>query len=197
MGGGATGDRTTGTISVPSSPLLSRFVLGGALLMPILFMATRYWQHQQDFRPAAERQSRPMRRLAFARTQRQWRAWRETCAWIAASTDASACFLTPQYQQTFKWFAQRSEVASWKDVPQDADGITRWWQTRNTIYTQAVAQRGLGAWPDQELADLARRFHASYIVVDRTRTRRPLNLTRVYPDRRVGDPWFVVYRVAP
>ena len=43
-----------------------------------------------------------------------------------AASSAQAIFLTPTDHQTFKWYAQRAELVTWKDVPQDAESIVEW-----------------------------------------------------------------------
>jgi hypothetical protein len=60
--------------------------------------------------------------------------WRKTCAWIADNTPADAVFLTPRLAQTFHWYAQRAEVVSRKNCPQDAAGIVEWWRRLQRIY---------------------------------------------------------------
>lgn len=64
-----------------------------------------------------------------------WRLsdWREACRWIEQHLPEDACVLTPWDHQTFKWYAGRSEVATWKDIPQDAAGIVQWQQRRENI----------------------------------------------------------------
>ncbi|MDR1480244.1 MAG: hypothetical protein LBJ00_15010 [Planctomycetaceae bacterium] len=54
--------------------------------------------------------------------------WREACNWIAntANTPKSANFFIPYDSVTFKWYANRSNVAVWKEVPQDAKSLIQW-----------------------------------------------------------------------
>ena len=106
-------------------------------------------------------------------------------------TPADALFLTPREQQTFKWYAGRAEIVSWKDVPQDARGLIEWKQRLEEIYPrdQAHQQRDLAAFSDAELLQLARKYRATYIVIDRTRSGRRIGLPKVYP---AGDEESVV-----
>lgn len=62
-----------------------------------------------------------------AAQQVAWRDWTDACIWIRDHTPEGTRCLTPRCQQTFKWYAQRAEIASWKDIPQDARGICDWW----------------------------------------------------------------------
>ncbi|MDR1291098.1 MAG: hypothetical protein LBK06_07855 [Planctomycetaceae bacterium] len=54
--------------------------------------------------------------------------WREACNWIADNTNTpkSAKFFIPYDSVTFKWYANRSNTAVWKEVPQDAKSIVQW-----------------------------------------------------------------------
>lgn len=60
--------------------------------------------------------------------------WRDVCRWSADHTPANARFLTPRMASTFRWYAGRGEVVSWKDIPQNADGIVEWWRRLADIW---------------------------------------------------------------
>ena len=62
--------------------------------------------------------------------------WRAACHWVADSGEvpADAKFLLPAMRRTFKWYTGRSDVATWKDVPQDAKSLLEWWQRIQDIY---------------------------------------------------------------
>jgi hypothetical protein len=126
-----------------------------------------------------------------------YRDWTNVCAWIAAQTPADAMFLTPREQQTFKWYAGRGDVVTWKDVPQDARGLIEWKKRMDDIYPrdQAHQQRDLAAFTDAELIELARKYDVAYIVIDRTRSGRRLGLPKIYPVGNEVNPSFEVYRV--
>ncbi len=51
------------------------------------------------------------------------------CEWVVDSgkIPPGARFLTPRMAQTFKWYTGHSEVATWKDIPQDAQELVQWW----------------------------------------------------------------------
>lgn len=53
--------------------------------------------------------------------------WRDVCQWVEENTPPDAVFITPRYNQTFKWHTGRAEVATWKDLPQDAESIVEWY----------------------------------------------------------------------
>ncbi|MGC3968584.1 MAG: hypothetical protein QM775_14740 [Pirellulales bacterium] len=65
--------------------------------------------HSADVRPRSER-------IDDAVTYANWQA---ACRWIRDNTPDDAIVITPRTFMTFKWFAERAEFATWKDVPQD------------------------------------------------------------------------------
>ena len=116
--------------------------------------------------PAADRQGIG---TLFVSGEEQWRAyqsWQETCQWIDHNLPPDAVFVTPRSQQTFKWYAHRAEVVSWKDIPQDAAGIVAWWDRFRTVH---VARRRDPPTTDAEtltrLARLGKAYDARYAVV--------------------------------
>ncbi|MDR0337949.1 MAG: hypothetical protein LBI18_12755 [Planctomycetaceae bacterium] len=54
--------------------------------------------------------------------------WVDACHWIADpnNTPQTTKFWVPREGTTFKWHAQRSDVGTWKNIPQDAKGIVQW-----------------------------------------------------------------------
>ncbi|MGQ0634089.1 MAG: DUF6798 domain-containing protein [Planctomycetaceae bacterium] len=90
-------------------------------------------------------------------------AWRAACEWIARETAADALFLTPRDNFGFKWFAQRSEYACWKDCPQDARSLVEW---KNRLDEVAGWRKDWHArgFSDEALADLRRRTGVDFVV---------------------------------
>jgi hypothetical protein len=177
----------------------SRTTLAWSLvvLAPLGWFSFRFATQHRDFRPRAVVQSQGVSRGDYARARRQYLAWRDVCDWIDRHTDPGDRFLTPRGQQTFKWYAGRAEVASWKDVPQDPRSVVRWWHLIEAIYPPAVQEAGLGAWSDEQLRELAREHEVDYILVDRRRTGRRLRLQRVYPEPGHAHVFYELYRVLP
>ena len=102
--------------------------------------------------------------------------------WIADSGQIppDARFLTPLMVHTFKWYAGRSEVANWKDVPQDAQSLLQWWERVRDISNGRLDQVG-GYMPDsvaelgvERLEYLGEKYQADYVL---TRRNPPLPLT--------------------
>jgi hypothetical protein len=105
------------------------------------------------------------REIDAAEVTGHWHDWRDVCAWAARSTSRDARFLTPPASQTFKWYANRPEVAVWKDVPQDAAAIVRW---RNR-FDNVVASRIYSTYfapTSQSIRDLADRYEFQYIIIE-------------------------------
>jgi hypothetical protein len=121
--------------------------------------------------------------------------WVDANEWIRQNTPEDARFLTPRRQQTFKWYAHRPEVANWKDVPQDAATLVEWRQAIHEIYPPGRGRFDLAAHSEAELLQLAEKYDADYVLLDRLRSVRPLSWRRVYPAFDEQNPAYEVYRV--
>jgi len=151
--------------------------LAAALLVVTLHATDAFLRHRHDPRPRAMQQ--PDSRGALR--SRRLADWRKTCGWIAANSRAEEVFLTPRHQQTFKWYAERGEVINWKDAPQDAQALVEWKRRMQEVYPRKVAVRGLVAHGEAVLHRLARELGFRYVIIDRSRSARPLEFPRVYP----------------
>jgi hypothetical protein len=203
-----------------TQPVRASWLLAGAIVAAGLNIADlSYWRAQVrvpdsviqqrptfDSRPRwwldeprpISRMYRPLPGSDRLLTAREWLAhWQAACRWIGEHTPADARFLTPRRQQTFAWYAGRAQVVSWKDIPQDARGIIAWRRALDEIYPRDDAhwREDLAAFTDEELVALARKYQCQYIVIDRTRSTRRIELPRVYPLFREENPAFEVYRV--
>ena len=67
--------------------------------------------------------------------------WLDVCRWAREATDEDAVFLVPRGCDSFKWEAQRAEVGSWKEVPQDARSIVRWFRDMERLYATPGTKR--------------------------------------------------------
>jgi hypothetical protein len=121
-----------------------------------------------------------------------YRAWRRACDWVAHSgrIPPGALFITPGEAQTFKWYAGRGEVANWKEIPQDAAAILRWWQRMQDLYIAGPRQpmeqspADLGA---QRLQQAGEHYGADYVI---TTAQPRLDLKVVYE-----NPSYVIYQL--
>ncbi|MCL2304286.1 MAG: hypothetical protein FWC43_02970 [Planctomycetaceae bacterium] len=85
---------------------------------------------EQRVRPGYSRNDPVLVRSAYL--------WTDICNWINDPQNGipqDAKFLTPGDSKNFKWNTRRSEVATWKDIPQDAAGIVKWYSTMEQLYT--------------------------------------------------------------
>jgi hypothetical protein len=91
--------------------------------------------------------------------------WRDACAWIKTHTPRNALFFTPRTFYSFKWYAERAEVVTWKDVPQDAASLVEWQRRIETIY--GIEYHWFNYMPHERIVRLAQRYHADYLVTYR------------------------------
>jgi hypothetical protein len=175
-------------------PGLHSLALTAAMLLAAAGVGLRFADRRQDFRPGADRQSLSRRTHAEYAPDAIWNSWRRLGEWIQENTPSDARFLTPRAQQTFKWYAQRAEVVTWKDVPQDAAALIEWRRRFQEVYGP-VGWKGLTAYTDDQLLALAHRYNVQYVVIDRTRATRHLGWPRVYPVHPSDNVHFEIYQV--
>ncbi|HET6880361.1 MAG TPA: DUF6798 domain-containing protein, partial [Pirellulales bacterium] len=120
-------------------------------------------------------------------------AWRDVCLWMAENTPRDALAITPRMAQSFTWYSGRGQVVSWKDLPQDAEDVVRWWQRLEDIYGmphpefQGRWHESLAELSPERLRSLGQKYHADYLVVE---SEPPLALPRLY-----GNEFYVIYRL--
>jgi hypothetical protein len=101
--------------------------------------------------------------------------WHAACRWVIESGEipANAKFLLPRDAQTFKWYTGRSDVVTWKDVPQDAVSLRKWWDWIQDIYATDFPEGPRWYEPLTEagtkrIRELGKKYHADYILSERT-----------------------------
>jgi len=135
--------------------------------------------------PNADLRSLPQYPDNDQRFRESWKNWKALCAWVDDNTPKDAVFITPYQQQTFKWYASRTELVSWKDVPQDARSIAQWHQRLKVIQEpQQASELGLLLYSDERLEALAVEFGADYLVVPQSSWDLACN------DPEIGKPGF-------
>jgi hypothetical protein len=113
------------------------------------------------------------------------------CRWLASNTPANSRCLTPPRQQTFKWYAERSEVVTWKDVPQDAPGLLVWWERLRQVESiETPLSSSLEDW--SHILALARQHGCQYVVTCASGRQSRWPLPRVYENAT-----FQVYQIMP
>ncbi len=159
--------------SWPARTAVARFAAVLAGLALIYHFGSLTIQRLQPTTPRAERLANPL-------------DWQEACFWAAdeRNTPPTARFITPRLAQTFKWYANRAEVATWKDVPQNAAEIVQW---RTRLQDLFAADGGDPEYPRNEslneldlrrIEELGRKYQADFLITESTDP--PLNLKVVY-----------------
>jgi hypothetical protein len=71
---------------------------------------------------------------------------------------------------TFHWDTGRNEVASWKNVPQDAVDLVAWWQRMQDLYATDEPppsprwRESLARLGADRLRQLGAKYHAEYVI---------------------------------
>lgn len=171
------------------------WLLAAMLLVLSVSVGHVVYEHLDDPRPGAISQSLPGEQLSREAKMARFQAWTRVCEWIQNNTPPDAVFLTPRQQQTFQWYAGRSEVVSAKNFPQDAAGIVEWRQRLDDVFPRLIDQADLSAQGEVRLLELARKYSFQYIVLDRAVSPRRLRFPQIYPNAAPASPYYEVYRV--
>lgn len=117
--------------------------------------------------PYPQADKKVVRRKDSLMTDRRYDDWRSLCEHVRRESPAGSLFFTPPHNQTFKWYAERGEVVTWKEMPQDARSVVEWWQRFNDVHrnngTRTVPFTQLGA---DRLRELGRKYGADFVVAD-------------------------------
>lgn len=125
-------------------------------------------------------------------------SWRLACQWVVQSgkIPPDARFLTPRQSQTFRWYTGRAEVATWKDIPQDAASIVQWWRRLRELHgprsrhAQRRWRRSLLELGPKRLRQLAEKYQAQYVLVE-YRPEGPIKAKPLYHNR-----WYAIYQTS-
>jgi Domain of unknown function (DUF6798) len=124
-----------------------------------------------------------------------YRQWTDACQWIDRSGNIpeDARFMTPRFGADFKWYAHRSDLVNWKDVPQDPKSIALWWQQILLLHAYGMNESG-PLWFDSlarqgtpRILWLADHFGADYLITA-TEPRLPLPI-------EYENDGYIVYRL--
>ena len=103
-------------------------------------------------------------------------------------------FFTPRLSQTFKWYARRAEVATWKDVPQDAAALVAWWNRIQDFFATGSPQpefrwrENVVEMKPEQLKMLANKYRVQYIIA-------PVGGSLSGWDKIYKNEGYVVYRI--
>ena len=143
-----------------------------------------------------DRISPPLPRSHKIGDMEDYEAWRAACAWVVGSGQIppGAHFITPRMSATFKWFTGRCEVATWKDLPQDAKDLAEWWNRQQELYgTGCPPPRArwyalLAELTPERLRQLGAKYEAPYAIAERNGP--PLKLPLLY-----ANDHYAIYRL--
>ena len=142
---------------LPERPLFSKILVAAAsLLLLVVPFHDEFLLHRV---PAADRKISPR--------PEQWEQWKAACKFARDQTSPDAVFLTPKYSHTFKWYADRSEVANWKELPQDAASVIVWWDRIETIHPATPGRKNsLTNRSPEELRAIGQQYKVDYLVTE-------------------------------
>jgi hypothetical protein len=154
----------------------------------------------RDGRPGADRQSLPAYADQPRRTWETQQNWVRVCRWIAENTPERARFVTPRNQQTFKWYAQRTEYVNWKDIPQDARSICEWSRRMSEVYGSDWGELVLPYLSSEQRRVFLAITGTDYVVIEQSTWRKSdlasdESFTLVYPAHSNDQTTYVVLRV--
>ncbi len=127
-------------------------------------------------------------------------AWQDVCRWVRENTPTGARFFTPRLSQTFKWYARRSDVATWKDTPQDAASLVAWWERIQDLFVTGSDQpefrwrENVAEMEPKQLDSLAEKYRAEYIVAPIGNRPRGWKLIYQKKSASVRGGGYAVYR---
>jgi hypothetical protein len=125
--------------------------------------------------------------------------WLAVCRWIRENTPPDSLWLTPKYQQTFKWYAGRAEVFCWKDVPQDNASVIEWYDRLQNCDLPRDKNGRIRDWTRDELLELSAKYGFQWVLLDRTYQNDPPALELMYPVAEAGyyidNRSFAVFRI--
>jgi hypothetical protein len=123
--------------------------------------------------------------------------WLACCRWVREHTEPTDLFVTTSTPASFVWHAERAEVMSWKNAPQDAQGLVDWLKRYENVRNQKKLHT-----PEIDITlplpirwqAVAKQYNAQYVVIERRKEPLP-GWSRVYPNANESNPTFAVYRV--
>ncbi|MEX0866069.1 MAG: DUF6798 domain-containing protein [Pirellulales bacterium] len=126
----------------------------------------------------------------LAKTNDQYLDWVDVCRAAADNTHPDSVFLTPMHNSTFKWYAGRSEVVNWKEMPQDAPSTDEWWTRVRAIHRDGNRwRRSLTELTPQQVRAMGGRYQAHYLL---TEAEPRLALPLIY-----RNDSYAIYQLAP
>ena len=165
------------------------------VLLPMLVLGWHFHLRRTDGRPMADVQGR----LGIDARDPVYLDWLQTCDWVKANTPPDARFMIPTNISSFRWYAERSEVVSRKDIPQNPAGIVQWRQRLQDVnrWYYRRATEGMTQDVRNELLRLASPevYDFQYVIVRSDQVKGAIPLERHYPPSFARTTAFYVYKV--
>jgi len=144
-----------------------------ALILPGVFvLGSQYISHYRDSISPADHATLLLRNETPQAQRQVHRDWLDMCSFIRANTPENALFLTPRFQQTFKWNACRAEFVCWKDSPQDALSLIEWETRLMKLFPRNKDGYGIPL-SDRILFELSSDYNIDYVLIDRRIQKTP------------------------
>lgn len=126
----------------PRHSALSGLLLSSALAGSGAIQGCVLWERQVDWLPRGDRH---FRAAVPGKPEQVHSDWMNICELARHETPPDAKFITPRWSTTFHWYAHRPEVATWKNIPQDAQGIVDWWKRLVRLHHFSNQRFAIGA----------------------------------------------------
>ncbi|MCA9214014.1 MAG: hypothetical protein KDB27_13170 [Planctomycetales bacterium] len=141
-------------------------------------------KHHQANYPECDKQGR-------VRTVAQYHSWLNVCEWIKNNTKSDEVVFAPPNHQSFKWNAERAEIVTWKDVPQEPKGILEWRRRLREI--RIFLYRGKlrpVEYTNGRLVELAKEYSFRYAIIERHRA-----IPRLFHRVPYENDDYIVYQI--
>lgn len=180
------------TLASLSSAAWARIIGLAALAFSFGLLNERMRSHASEVIPAGDKQSFSLKEDTLEMQRDQFTHWLAVCEWIRTKMPREGLWLTPRRQQTFKWRAQRAELASWKDMPQNASSVVLWNERLQAAYRYDELKR-LQPNDEAKLRELIAKYGIRYVLLDlRVEGQIIPAWKRLYPIAPDQNPYFVI-----
>lgn len=150
-----------------------RYLASGILIASgFLVVGSEYIKNYNDSISPADQAALLLRGESRVARVQIHQDWLDICSFIRTNTPEDSLFLTPRFQQTFKWNAARAEVVCWKDSPQDALGLIEWESRMLAVFPSDENGYGM-PWSDSLLSKLQKDYDFDYVLIDRRIQKTP------------------------
>ncbi len=152
-------------------PKMAAWLLLATIAYPCWFLFPWSGQKHQTLTPPADRRIR------------SHLDWQQACQWARENTPTDALFIVPRSSQSFEWYAHRSGLVTWKDVPQDAATLVAWRNRYFDVFQRTNSDDGqrnfvlLAEQGAPRIKQLAKKYQTDYLIA---RDYPPLLLPKVY-----------------